>query len=277
MPRVRSRASIEDEYGRRPSRLLPLLGTLAACLGLAALGLAVLAYGSSRQRAAEVRDLRGQVSGLRQRMSTLSNSNTALASRVTQTDKQLRRKDAGIAPLAARVLKSVFTVQTDEGWFGAGFVAWSDDTGTYVLTANHVVAHATDPHVTLARKGGTWDGSIVATDKANDIALVRIQGRPAHAAPLWNSDVPPPVPRAGDQLLLVGSPFGLEGTVTTGIVSRVTKKAIQTDAAANPGNSGGPALDKQGRIVGVLVSGAGENINFVVPIARVCAKLRRCG
>jgi S1-C subfamily serine protease len=94
---------------------------------------------------------------------------------------------------------------------------------------------------------------------------------------LWGSDVPPPAPRAGDELLLVGSPFGLEGTVTTGIVSRVTKKAIQTDAAANPGNSGGPALDKQGRIVGVLVSGAGENINFVVPIARACVKLRRCG
>ncbi len=269
--------SIEDEYGSRHSRLLPVLGALAACLGLAALALAVLAYGSSRQRAAEVRDLRGQVSGLQERMSTLSHRNSALATRVKQTDRQLKRKDAGIAPLAARVLKSVFTVQTDEGWFGAGFVAWSDDTGTYVLTANHVVAHATDPHVTLARKGGTWDGSIVGTDKANDIAVVRIQGRPAKAAPLWNSNVPPSAPRAGDELLLVGSPFGLEGTVTTGIVSRVTRKAIQTDAAANPGNSGGPALDKQGRIVGVLVSGAGENINFVVPIARVCVKLRRCG
>ena len=269
--------NIEDEYGSGPSRLLPVLGALAACLGLAALGLAVLAYGSSRQRAAEVRDLRGQVSGLQDRLSTLSNRSSVLATRVTQADRQLKRKEAGIAPLAARVLKSVFTVQTDEGWYGAGFVAWSDDTGTYVLTANHVVAHATDPHVTLARKGGTWDGSIVATDKSNDIALVRIQGRPAQAAPLWNSDVPPPAPRAGDELLLVGSPFGLEGTVTTGIVSRVTKKAIQTDAAANPGNSGGPALDKQGRIVGVLVAGAGENINFVVPIARVCAKLRRCG
>ena len=122
--------SIEDEYGSRHSRLLPVLGALVACLGLAALALGVLAYGSSQQRAAEVRDLRGQLSGLQQRMSTLSNSNSALATRVKQTDKQLKRKDAGIAPLAARVLKSVFTVQTDEGWYGAGFVAWSDDTGT---------------------------------------------------------------------------------------------------------------------------------------------------
>ena len=51
---------------------------------------------------------------------------------------------------------------------------------------------------------------------------------------------------------------------------------IQTDAAANPGNSGGPALDRNGRVVGVLVSGAGENINFAVPIGRACARLRRC-
>jgi len=56
----------------------------------------------------------------------------------------------------------------------------------------------------------------------------------------------------------------------------VTRKEIQTDAAANPGNSGGPALDKRGRIVGVLVSGGGENINFAIRIERACAKLRSC-
>ncbi len=56
----------------------------------------------------------------------------------------------------------------------------------------------------------------------------------------------------------------------------MSKKVIQTDAAANPGNSGGPALDRQGRVVGVLVAGGGENINFAIPIARACVKLRRC-
>jgi S1-C subfamily serine protease len=56
----------------------------------------------------------------------------------------------------------------------------------------------------------------------------------------------------------------------------VTTRYIQTDAAANPGNSGGPALDRQGRIVGVLVSGGGENINFAIPIRQVCKKLRAC-
>ena len=80
----------------------------------------------------------------------------------------------------------------------------------------------------------------------------------------------------GDQLLLVGSPFGLEGTVTTGVVSRVSRREIQTDAAANPGNSGGPAIARDGRVVGVLVSGGGQNVNFVVPIERACRLVRSC-
>ena len=72
------------------------------------------------------------------------------------------------------------------------------------------------------------------------------------------------------------SPYGLYGTVSTGIVGRVTPRAIQTDAAANPGNSGGPALDKQGHVVGVLVSGGGENINFAIPTSLACVSLRNC-
>jgi serine protease Do len=60
------------------------------------------------------------------------------------------------------------------------------------------------------------------------------------------------------------------------MVSRITAIVIQTDAAANPGNSGGPAVDLQGRVVGVLVAGGGQNLNFAVPISRACDKLRNC-
>ncbi len=80
----------------------------------------------------------------------------------------------------------------------------------------------------------------------------------------------------GDQLLVVGSPHGLEGTVTTGIVSRVAYNEIQTDAAANPGNSGGPLVNANGEVVGVLVTGGGQNVNFATPIAKACLKLRDC-
>src|SRR4029453_3693945 len=100
--------------------------------------------------------------------------------------------------------------------------------------------------------------------------------RPGGSPPLWQR-ARRGSPKTGDQLLLVGSPYGLGGTVTTGIVSRVTRQAVQTDAAANPGNSGGPAVDRKGRVVGVLVAGGGQNVNFAIPIARVCAKLRPSG
>ena len=116
---------------------------------------------------------------------------------------------------------------------------------------------------------------MTAVDPKHDLAVIRISAKPAGARPLWQTPRTR-LPRAGDQLLLLGSPYGLYGTVTTGIVSRVTARAIQTDAAANPGNSGGPALDRNGNVVGVLVAGGGENINFAVPIRLACTKLRRC-
>ena len=79
------------------------------------------------------------------------------------------------------------------------------------------------------------------TDSTNDLAVVTVKGQ--IAKPLWQTPDATVSPLPGDQLILVGSPYGLEGTVTTGVVSRVTYDQIQTDAAANPGNSGGPAVD----------------------------------
>ena len=122
--------------------------------------------------------------------------------------------------------------------------------------------------MTLQRAGGgSWQGEIMAEDAKNDLAVIRLDGHPAGAAPLWQNPRTAP-PAAGDSVLLVGSPYGLTGTVTKGIVSRVTSKLIQTDAAANPGNSGGPAVDQQGHVIGVLVSGiVGSGLSFAVPIA----------
>lgn len=111
---------------------------------------------------------------------------------------------------------------------------------------------------------------MVETDPTNDLALLRV---PAEVGPPLRQDADvQPQPRVGQTLMLVGSPYGLENTVTTGIVSRVT----YNDAAANPGNSGGPAVDQQGRVVGVLLSGGGENLDFTVPIRRACVALRDC-
>lgn len=248
---------------------------LSLALCVAAVGVSAYSIVRSRSLVAGERDARkAEMAGLRHQLQALQGRNAALSGQVNTAVKRLHRKEAGIAPLAARVLRSVFTVRTPYG-LGTGFVAWRSGSDSYVLTAYHVVKNLTGSNVTLSRKGGSWGGELTAIDPKHDLALIRVDGKPAGAAPLWQkADTAPP--RTGDQLLLVGSPYGLEGTVTTGIVSRVTKKEIQTDAAANPGNSGGPLIDKQGRMVGVIVRGGGENLNFAVPIKQVCSYLRRC-
>ncbi len=244
----------------------------AAALALAAaLVLSLLAYLNQRSLAADERAAwQRAVADVRDDVAALREANALLAGRVKTTQKRI----AGTAPLAARALESVFTVETDSG-LGAGFAAWTERGAIYLVTANHVIADARSPFVTVSRQGGSWSGEILRRDPRNDLALIRVSGRPQGAKPLWQKPEPN-VPRAGDQLLLIGSPYGLDGTVTTGVVSRVSKKTIQTDAAANPGNSGGPAIDRDGRVVGVLVAGGGQNLNFAVPIARACVKLRRC-
>ena len=145
----------------------------------------------------------------------------------------------------------------------------------YVVTAAHVVSEvgqqvpARAQHGLVARRGGR-DATGTATSQCSvSTASPSVRSRSGRS-PRANK------PRVGDALLLIGSPYGLGGTVTSGVVSRVQPKEIQTDAAANPGNSGGPAVDRKGHVVGVLVAGGGENLNFAVPISRLCGSLRRC-
>lgn len=264
----------DETWDDAPARRLPL-AAIAVVVALGALlTSSYVLYRQSRVVDSERSARRAEIGRLEKQVTLLQSRGAALAGRVGSAEKTLQRRDRGIAPLASRVLKSVFTVETERG-LGSGFIAWRDSDASYLLTANHVVEGQITGAVTVSRKGGSWSGEIDAVDPKHDLAVIRVSANPAGARPLWQAPRTSP-PRAGDQLLLLGSPYGLYGTVTTGIVSRVTGRAIQTDAAANPGNSGGPALDKEGHVVGVLVAGGGENINFAVPIRLACAKLRRC-
>jgi S1-C subfamily serine protease len=257
---------------RRPR--LPTATFAAAVAGVLALaGVTYALAHVTRSLSAERAARHSEVASLNRRLRALELHNAALSSRVGSAERSLKQRDAGIAPLAKRVLRSVFTVETDEG-LGTGFVGWRGADATYVITADHVVKDAS-MGVTLSRAGQSWQGEVRAEDAKNDLAVIRLDAQPVGAVPLWQKPRRG-VPAVGDELLLAGSPFGLSGTVTTGVVSRVTPKLVQTDAAANPGNSGGPAVDKQGRVVGVLVAGGGENINFAIRIDRMCAKLRSC-
>jgi S1-C subfamily serine protease len=264
----------DETWDDARARHLPL-AAIAVVVALTALAASMFVlYRQSSVLGSERSARQTELGRLRKQVTLLESRGAALAGRVGSAEKSLKRRDSGIAPLASRVLKSVFTVETNTG-LGSGFIAWRDADASYLLTANHVVEGHLVGDVTVSRKGGSWSGEVSAVDPRHDLAVIRISAKPAGARALWQTPSTR-LPRAGDELLLLGSPYGLYGTVTTGIVSRVTAHAIQTDAAANPGNSGGPALDREGRVVGVLVAGGGENINFAVPIRLACAKLRRC-
>lgn len=246
---------------------MPLI--LVGCAVLAAFGVSLLAFASVKTQDGQIALLRTDVRDLEGRLEEFRLRDKQLAGRLGKTEGRLE----GSAPLAARVLKSVFTVKTSDG-LGAGFAGWVKDGQLYVVTAAHVVSEVGE-HVNLERNNGAWDAEVVGRDRARDLAVLRVSGMPVGTKPLWQKPLQNR-PRPGDQLLLVGSPYGLSGTVTSGVVSAVRPNRIQTDAAANPGNSGGPAVDRRGRVVGVLVSGGGENLNFAVPIRQLCATLRDC-
>ncbi len=172
---------------------------------------------------------------------------------------------------------------------GSGFLI---DAQGYILTNNHVVENRTSITVTLA-DGREANGEIVGADSETDLAVIKITESGLTPLPLADSDQL----EVGEWVLAVGAPFGLEQTVTHGIVSALGRKEvrgldityqnfIQTDAAVNPGNSGGPLLNLRGEVVGVNTAiaspGTGSNagIAFTIPInmaIKVARQLRASG
>ncbi len=146
-----------------------------------------------------------------------------------------------------------------------------------VLTNAHVVDQVDSVEVTLA-DGRQLDGEVVGADAVTDLAVVRLRGlRDLQAAPLGDSEAL----EVGDWAIALGSPYGLERTVTLGIVSSLHRDInslgfsdkrldlIQTDAAINPGNSGGPLIDAAGQVIGIntlVRSGPGAGLGFAIPI-----------
>ncbi len=171
------------------------------------------------------------------------------------------------------------------GGAGSGFVITPDG---YVLTNNHVIQGAGAVEVLLA-DGSAASADIVGGDADTDTALLRVHGGRLTAVELGDSDAL----RVGQLVVAMGNPFGLQATVTTGVVSalrrtlrattgRLIEDVIQTDAALNPGNSGGALLDSRGRVIGVntaIIAGANAT-GFAVPIntaKRVIPDLMREG
>ena len=172
--------------------------------------------------------------------------------------------------------------EADRG-VGSGFIIESNG---LILTNAHVVEGATTIYVTLTDKR-EFKAKLLGMDKRTDVAVVKIDARDLPRLPLGDSSRV----RVGEWVLAIGSPFGLENTVTAGIVSAKSRDTgdylpfIQTDVAVNPGNSGGPLLNTAGQVIGINSqifsrSGGYMGISFAIPIdeaMRVADQLRTNG
>jgi len=166
---------------------------------------------------------------------------------------------------------------------GSGFIISADG---YIMTNAHVVEGASDVYVTLTDKR-EFKAKIIGSDTRTDVALLKIDGSSLPRLVIGDSDKI----RAGEWVLAIGSPFGLENTVTAGIISAKARDTgdylplIQTDVAVNPGNSGGPLINLRGEVIGINSqiysrSGGFMGISFAVPIdeaLRVSDQLKASG
>lgn len=173
---------------------------------------------------------------------------------------------------------------------GSGFV-WSDD--GYIVTNFHVIQQAHAAKVTLS-DNTVWDGTLVGIAPDQDLAVLKISAPKNHLPPIMigqSANL-----QVGQKVVAIGNPFGLDHTLTTGVISglgreirsltdRAIEGIIQTDAAINPGNSGGPLLDSAGRLIGVTSaiyssSGSYAGIGFAIPVDivnRIVPELIRTG
>ena len=206
---------------------------------------------------------------------------------LVSASNSIERKPDSVAGLANRVLPSVVSITTAAGSSGSGFII---DSSGFILTNNHVVeeaALAKAKIVVTLNNGEEFESTIVGRDSSYDLAVLKILATGLPALQFGDSDKV----AVGDSVIAVGSPLGLSGTVTLGIISAKDRavtaggsagessfiNALQTDAAINPGNSGGPLIDTTGAVIGVnsaiatlsgsLNSQAGSiGLGFAIPI-----------
>ena len=183
---------------------------------------------------------------------------------LVSTKSTIERKPDSVAGIAARVSPSVVSIEVSKGnTGGSGSGFFLDSTG-HILTNNHVISLAATAGATIQVKlanGKNYGAKLVGRDVSYDLAVIKIAVTDAPALQLGDSDKI----QVGDGVIAIGSPLGLIGTVTSGIISAKNRpvtsgsgtressfiNALQTDAAINPGNSGGPLVDLSGAVVGI--------------------------
>ncbi len=191
-------------------------------------------------------------------------------------DPRTRSSSSSDPGAGSRTGTTIAKYRSDAG--GSGFVVSADG---YVVTNNHVIEGATKLRVRLEDR--YYDATVKGADPATDLALLKIEaGKSLAYLPLGDSDRL----RVGDYVMAIGNPLLLDHTVTVGVVSAkgrsigLTRDSsfenfIQTDAAINRGNSGGPLVNLAGEVIGIAtaMNGGAENIGFAVPVSTLQAVL----
>ncbi|MDX6285141.1 MAG: hypothetical protein QOG53_626 [Frankiales bacterium] len=230
---------------------------------------------------------RGSVADLRTTVAVQQKALNKVSNQLTkaQTDLQALRTGLGqtragsidTGAVAPKVLKSVFTVETPFTLGTAFAVQRSSVGGTILVTNYHVVSSQWSSGgrtVKLKQGSRTLSGKITTVRPSDDLASIEV------VAELPLLPLTKVLPAVGAPVLVVGSPLGLGGTVTTGVVSALRKGAVQISAPISAGNSGGPVVDRTGRVLAVasakIVSNNAEGLGFAIPMSTVCAVLLRC-
>ena len=184
--------------------------------------------------------------------------------KLIKSTSNIERPVGSVAEIAQRVLPSVVSIEAisnDGGSTGSGFVI---DSSGYILTNNHVIAESVISGGSISVRlndGSKYPAKVIGRDSSYDLAVLKIRGASLKALQFGDSEKV----AVGDSVIAIGSPLGLTGTVTLGIISAKNRavtagesesensfiNALQTDAAINPGNSGGPLVDSTGAVIGV--------------------------
>jgi putative serine protease PepD len=183
---------------------------------------------------------------------------------LVKTTSAIERPAGSVAEIAQRVLPSVVSIEAQSGRGGSTGSGFIIDSRGYILTNNHVIASSAmsggDIRVRLS-DGFSYDAKVIGRDSSYDLAVIKIVAPNLKALQFGDSDEV----AVGDSVIAIGSPLGLSGTVTLGIISAKDRavtaggddaesafiNALQTDAAINPGNSGGPLVNSTGAVIGV--------------------------
>ncbi len=216
---------------------------------------------------------------------TSPSSPDAPSSAPTSVADLYERVSGSVVFVSARGGDGRLSFEGQGGGRAASGSGWVIDRSGHIVTNDHVVENADRFTVRFGEKGEPIDAKLIGKDPSSDLAVLKIDPSEVEEGPKPLQLAASSSLRPGEAAIAIGSPFGLSGTVTTGIISALGREieapngfsipgAVQTDAAINPGNSGGPLLDSAGRVIGVnsqIASSSGGNsgVGFAVPVDTV--------